>query len=151
MDELALGHGLINAEPDPDGVMRRMPLVAEVGGRLTPSFALELIRVAAKAAIARKGPDIVGTKTPGGIPIEKLEIVVRDKFIDLDVQQGVVRAVSFGNFRVPVAADGTMRLHYSRPVEGRTVSATDILEQRLAKSEVFNKLAIVGFHRSGDR
>jgi len=39
------GIGLVTATPEIDGVTRRIPLVANVGSKLYPSFALELLRV----------------------------------------------------------------------------------------------------------
>lgn len=145
IDEVARGHGLINAEPDADGVMRRIPLVSMVGGRLMPAFALELIRVGSVARIKQGGDEIVGAALPGNIPFERLEIDVADQFITLGLENDQLRAVSFGHFRVPVSADGTMRLHYSEPVAGRTVSALAFLEGKVARSEVERKLVIVGF------
>ena len=41
----AWGHGLINAMPEVDGVVRRIPLISQINGELYPSFALETIRV----------------------------------------------------------------------------------------------------------
>jgi len=41
----AWGHGLINAMPEVDGVVRRIPLLSQINGELYPSFALETIRV----------------------------------------------------------------------------------------------------------
>jgi len=41
----AVGVGLINASPELDGVVRRMPLVVGSAGKLFPSFALEMLRV----------------------------------------------------------------------------------------------------------
>lgn len=49
VDGAAMGHGLINGDRDPDGVVRRVPLVANAAGSLTPGFALELVRVARRA------------------------------------------------------------------------------------------------------
>lgn len=46
LDAVAAGHGLLNGAPDDDGVVRRVPLLGRVGTTLTPSFALELVRVA---------------------------------------------------------------------------------------------------------
>ena len=40
------GIGLVTATPEIDGVTRRIPLVTNVGSKLYPSFALELLRVA---------------------------------------------------------------------------------------------------------
>ena len=36
LDEVAAGHGMLNGAPDRDGIIRRVPLVTRVGGRLTP-------------------------------------------------------------------------------------------------------------------
>ncbi len=45
----AAGLGLIAIKGDPDGVTRRMPLLVVAGERLTPGFALELVRLANRA------------------------------------------------------------------------------------------------------
>lgn len=44
LDEVALGHGLINVPPDVDGVMRGVPLVMVADGRPRPGFAAEIAR-----------------------------------------------------------------------------------------------------------
>ena len=41
----AWGHGLINAMPEVDGVVRRIPLISQINDELYPSFALETIRI----------------------------------------------------------------------------------------------------------
>lgn len=46
LDDVALGHGLINAEPARDGVYRGVPLLATVGTTPAPGFALEVARIA---------------------------------------------------------------------------------------------------------
>ncbi len=45
LDSVAKGHGLLNGAPDPDGIVRRVPLMGSIAGELTPGFALELLRV----------------------------------------------------------------------------------------------------------
>jgi CHASE2 domain-containing sensor protein len=44
LDDVALGHGLVNGRPDSDGVVRRVPLVMRAGGKPRPGFALEIAR-----------------------------------------------------------------------------------------------------------
>lgn len=44
LDDVALGHGLVNVRPDSDGVIRSMPLVMRAGGKPKPGFALEIAR-----------------------------------------------------------------------------------------------------------
>jgi serine phosphatase RsbU (regulator of sigma subunit)/CHASE2 domain-containing sensor protein len=45
LDAAALGHGLINSQPDSDGVVRTAPLVGRVGGETMPGLALEMARI----------------------------------------------------------------------------------------------------------
>jgi len=45
IEEGAWGHGLINAMPEVDGLVRRIPLISQINNQLYPSFALETIRV----------------------------------------------------------------------------------------------------------
>jgi len=47
IESAAAGVGLVNTLPEVDGVVRRMPLVAAYNGRLYPSLAMEVLRVAA--------------------------------------------------------------------------------------------------------
>ncbi|HEY0648491.1 CHASE2 domain-containing protein [Phenylobacterium sp.] len=49
IDGAGMGHGLVNGDRDPDGVVRRVPLAARAAGPVTPGFALELVRVAQRA------------------------------------------------------------------------------------------------------
>lgn len=44
LDDVALGHGLLNARPDSDGVIRSAPLVMRAGGKPRAGFALEIAR-----------------------------------------------------------------------------------------------------------
>jgi adenylate cyclase len=45
LEDVALGHGLINGQPDSDGTVRAVPMVMKVAGRAMPGFALELARL----------------------------------------------------------------------------------------------------------
>jgi serine phosphatase RsbU (regulator of sigma subunit) len=47
LEQVALGHGLLNGPPDGDGAVRRVPLMMKVGARPMPGFALEIARTAA--------------------------------------------------------------------------------------------------------
>lgn len=49
LDDIALGHAMLNAGPDDDGVQRRMPVAVLAGQRAMPGFAAELARIAADA------------------------------------------------------------------------------------------------------
>jgi adenylate cyclase len=47
VETAAIGVGLVNTLPEVDGVVRRMPMVADSQGKLYPSLAMEVMRVAA--------------------------------------------------------------------------------------------------------
>jgi adenylate cyclase len=47
IENAAVGVGLVNTLPEIDGVVRRMPMVADSQGKLYPSLAMEVMRVAA--------------------------------------------------------------------------------------------------------
>jgi adenylate cyclase len=44
LDDVAIGHGLINVRPDSDGVIRSVPLVIRAGDKPRPGFAAEIAR-----------------------------------------------------------------------------------------------------------
>lgn len=46
LEEAADGAGMLSSAPEIDGVLRRLPLAVSVGGKIYPSFALEMVRVA---------------------------------------------------------------------------------------------------------
>ena len=46
LNETAAGIGIVNTLPEVDGVVRRIPMVANIGGQLYPSISLETLRVA---------------------------------------------------------------------------------------------------------
>ncbi|HXG81070.1 MAG TPA: CHASE2 domain-containing protein [Sphingomicrobium sp.] len=59
LDEVALGHGLINVPPDVDGVIRGVPLVMMAGGEPRPGFATEISRHAMAAERINTASSIV--------------------------------------------------------------------------------------------
>ncbi len=46
LDDVALGHALLNGPPDPDGVVRKVPVAMRVGKQTMPGLAIELARIA---------------------------------------------------------------------------------------------------------
>ncbi|HVU31409.1 MAG TPA: CHASE2 domain-containing protein [Sphingomicrobium sp.] len=67
LEDVALGHGLINGPPDSDGTIRAVPLVMQVAGRAMPGFALELARLSLDAPAFKVTPnqvEISGRRIP---------------------------------------------------------------------------------------
>ncbi len=123
LDGAALGHGLANGRPDPDGIIRRVPMLGRPGGVLTPSLALELVRVAEGAEV-----------------------------IQLEGDKTALTAIRVGRHRVPVDAGGRIELRLTaRPPQNgepqaayRKVSAADLLRQGIPANEFKDKIVLVG-------
>ncbi len=106
IDAAAAGRGLTSVDPE-RGVLRRMPLLASVGGTLVPGLALEMLRVAlAEPALS--------TKTG----------------------RGGIEAVGIGDLFIPTERDGRVWLHYGRPDPRRFLSAADVLAGRVAPEQL---------------
>jgi adenylate cyclase len=120
LDGAALGHGLVNGDPDSDGVVRRVPLVARVAGAPTPGFALELVRVA-------RGDETIGLVTSGGR----------------------LTAVQVGDRRVPASADGQLALRFGDWRKIRTTSAANLLRQGLPDDLFKGQIVLVGLTSAG--
>lgn len=120
LDGAGLGHGLVNGDPDDDGVVRRVPLVASVVGQPTPGFALELVRVA-------RGADRIG----------------------LNVSGGRLEAVQIGDRTVPASTDGRLALRFGDWRTTQTTSAADLLRQGLPADLFKGQIVLVGLTGAG--
>ena len=70
LDDVALGHGLVNGRPDSDGVTRGVPLVMLAAGKPRPGFALEVARHAIGADNIQASP--TGVRIGGRtIPVDR--------------------------------------------------------------------------------
>ena len=114
LGEVAAGHASINGPPDRDGVVRRVPLVVDIVGNLTPGLSLELLRVA-------WGVDEIELITTGGR----------------------LTAVRIADRVIPSETDGRLRLRFSPPLAGRAVSAADVLTARLDGKPFERSVAII--------
>lgn len=114
LDRAAAATGLISVEPSA-GIIRRIPLVATIGGTLEPALAIEMLQVALH------------------VPSLRL-LVVGDS----------VQSIAIGDFVVPTEDDGAVRVYYSPRDAGRMVSAVDVLEGRVDPSRLQRKLVLIG-------
>lgn len=129
IDGAALGHGLANGPPDADGVIRRVPLLGRPHGVLTPSLALDLVRVAE------------GVET-----------------IQLEGDKDALDAIRIGKHRVPVDAGGRIELRFAgRPPDAdgdrvedyRTVPAADLLRKGIPADAFKDSIVLVGLTAAG--
>ena len=119
LDSAASGHGLISADPT-RGVIRRIPLVASVGGTLVPTLAVEMLRVAQGA------PGLLLTAGRGGAGTLKV-----------------------GGLEIPVEADAGVRLYFSPRRADRLVSAVDVLEGRVDRAAIEDRMVLIGLSGVG--
>lgn len=120
LDDVALGHGLLNGDPDDDGTVRYVPLVARVAGQPMPGFALELARVAS-------GVDTLA-------PVARAD---------------GVEGVRIGKAFLPTLPDGRMRVPFRAASKAPPLSALDILYDLEPSARVKGKIVIVGLSGAG--
>jgi adenylate cyclase len=120
LDGAALGHGLVNGDPDTDGVVRRVPLLARAAGQPTPSFALDLVRVAEQA-----------------------------ERIELKATAGRLNTVRVGRHQVPATPDGKLLLRFGDWRTTRTTSAADVLRRGLPADLFKDQIVLVGLTSAG--
>jgi len=114
IDRAAPGHGLLSVDQDADGVVRRMPTLATVGGRPVPSLSLEMLRL----AVGARG-------------------------IEAFVEDGALVAVAAGELALPTQPDGTIWLALGPHDPRRFVSARDLLEGRAPAGALQDRLVIL--------
>ncbi|HLW13382.1 MAG TPA: CHASE2 domain-containing protein [Casimicrobiaceae bacterium] len=114
LNDAARGWGLISV-PDLQGMIRRLPLVADVNGTLTPGLALEMWRVALHASVLR-----------------------------LLTADGSVRAVAVGTQAFATEADGSVRAYFSPHEPDRFVSAVDVLAGSVGVERLGRTFVLIG-------
>jgi len=110
------GHGLLNIDPELDGVVRRVPAFYKYNNRLYPTLSIELMRV----AMGRPGVTVLGDDS--GIQ-------------DVSIAPGA---------KVNTDKTGIMWPYFSVSDKKKYISARDVLNNTVDKSRVTGKIAIVG-------
>jgi CHASE2 domain-containing sensor protein len=117
----ASSSGFMNASPDADGVLRRMPLIIEFGGEIYPSLALATIRAGLAA-------ERLGVSDPAaGWP-----------------------TLWLGERQIPLDADGSVLVRF-RGSAGSIprLSAVDVLRQRVSPGALSGRIVFVGVSALG--
>lgn len=114
IDEAATSRALFSADVQ-DRIVRRVPLIAAVGGNILPSLGLETLRVG------------IGAK----------EIRVR-------TGAHGVESIGVGDAMIPTDRDGQVWVRFSPHDPGRFVSAADVLAGKVDRDRIANKLVLLG-------
>lgn len=122
--QAAGGSGFLNAAPDADGILRRVPVVAELDGRLYPSLALAAVRAAT-----------------GSRDMTLRVLNVNASMLELGE-----------DLVVPLDGKGNLLARY-RGKKGtfQHLSASDIMNNRLPAVVVRDKIVLVGTTALGTR
>ena len=129
----ASGSGTVSVAEEPDGIIRRVPLVSNVAGKIRPTLGLDMIRVAFKG-------NSIATRT-GLNGVE--EIIIQTKAI--------------GNAAIPTDENGRVWIYFgesdsNKVIENKSryyVSAVDIIKGRVGKERLQGKLGILGTSATG--
>ena len=127
----AIGAGTISLAEEPDGIIRRIPIISNIAGKIRPTLALEMIRVAFQG-------NSIATKT--GIN---------------GVEEILIQTKTIGKASIPTDSEGRVWIHYgpsdSVDLENSRyyVSASDIIKGRVGKERLSGKLGILGTSATG--
>ncbi|MEX2130676.1 MAG: adenylate/guanylate cyclase domain-containing protein [Pseudohongiellaceae bacterium] len=130
----ARGSGSMNQLPDPDGIVRRVPLVLRYQDRLFPALALEMVRVFTFE--------------------EGYELIIED-FGGVDRITGISIGRSAGEFKIPTNQQAEVLVPYvggsslGRDSFYPYVSATDVLNDNVDPTILENALVLVGTSAPG--
>ena len=131
-EQAASGAGTVSVAEEPDGIIRRVPLISNVAGIVRPTLGLDMIRVAFKG-------NSIATRT-GLNGVE--EIIIQTKAI--------------GNASIPTDENGRVWIYYGESDSIKKensrryyVSAVDIINGKVGKDRLSGKLGILGTSATG--
>ena len=115
------GSGVNVTAPEPDSVVRKMPILITIGNKIYPSMLIENVRVINKS--------------------KRIKVVAKEHGID----EILVKK----NTGIPVNHNAEMYIHYTNPDNYIHLSADDVLSSDFDKSTVKGKIVIVGLDAAG--
>lgn len=114
-EQAAPGRGAFTLNPEPDGIVRRVPAMIQARGDLYPALSLEMLRVASGETTFRIRSDATG-----------------------------VQELGLGAFTIPVDARARLWPHARRHEPSRYVPAIDLLEGRVPPDALAGKIVLFG-------
>jgi adenylate cyclase len=120
IEQSAAGRGMFSIDPEPDGIVRRVPVVMEAQGQLAPALTMEMLRVVSRAGAILIRADQAGVKT-----------------------------VAVPGLEVPTDGRGRFWVYFNKRDPARSVSATDVLNGRVAPDRLRGRLVLIGTSATG--
>ncbi len=122
LEQAAAGRGMLTMQPEPDGIVRRVPMLMIAQDTLMPAMTLDMLRVVTRASAFRVNSNPAG-----------------------------VRSVAIPALDIPTDGQGQLWIHFAPYDAGRYVSAKDVLEGRVPPERIARKLVLVGTSAVGLR
>jgi adenylate cyclase len=123
LDQAAAGRGNLTLVPERDGVVRRVPLIAEAAGQKVPALTMEILRVATGA-----GALLINTDKVTGIQWVAI--------------QGVP-------VQIPTDKNGRLWINFAPHDTARFVSAKDVMEGNFPADRFQGRVALIGTSAAG--
>jgi adenylate cyclase len=123
-EQAAQGNGALSFVPDGDGVVRRVPLVLQIGGTPVGTLVSEALRVG-------QGPhvqNVVLKSADGNVGLAEIRI---------------------GDITIPTTPQGEMWLHYTQPLKERHVPAWKVLSGQVPADQLAGHIVLVGSSAQG--
>ena len=120
LEEAAVGRGMFTVLPDPDGLVRRVPVVMKAGGEKIPSLNADMLRVATGQTTY-----VIKTGEAG------------------------VQSVILAGVEIPTDANAQLWLYFSPHDPARFVSAVDVLNGKVSPETFKGKLVLIGTSATG--
>ena len=117
----ASGMGVNVTSPEPDAVVRKMPVLIRVNGKIYPSMILENVRM------------LNGSK--------RIKVIAKEHGID-----EVLVSKKAG---IPVNHNAEMYINYADPSKYVQMSATDILTDKFNENKIKDRIVVVGLDAAG--
>lgn len=132
LEATAVGNGALNATPDRDQIIRRVPLVLRKGDQLYPSLAAELLRVA-------QGARSNVIKSSGASGVESFG------------ETTGISEIRIGQLIAPTDGKGQLVIHYTKHQQERYIPAWMVLDDRVDLSPLAGQIILVGTSAAGMR
>ena len=117
----ATGMGVNVTSPEPDAVVRKMPVLIRVGDKIYPSMLLENVRLLNKS--------------------KRIKVIAK--------QHGIDEVLVSKKAGIPVNHNAEMYINYADPSMYVNVSATDILTGNYNENKVKGRIIVIGLDAAG--
>lgn len=122
LEQMASGNGAVTFVPDADGVVRRVPLVLQIGKQAVGTLSGETLRVALAAR----------------------NVILKSAGTSIGLAE-----VRIGNIKIPTNAKGEMWVHYSVSTPQRTVPAWKVLAGQVPQNLLSGHIILIGSSAQG--